>query len=115
MKIQSAIAIATAALLGVLSSASALTTTAVSFEAPVPVKTIQPVELPPSHRGSEVNLRMTIDATGKPRNVRVANVSDQAAYKRIIATVSQWEFSPARKNGVAVPTKVELPLEVKGL
>jgi protein TonB len=113
MKIQSVIA--TAALLGVLSSASALTTTAVSFEAPVPVKTIQPIELPSSHRGSEVSLSLTIDATGKPSNVRVANVSDQAAYKRIIATVSQWQFAPARKNGVAVPAKVQLPLEVTGL
>jgi hypothetical protein len=39
MKIQTAIA--TAALLGVLSSASALTTTVVSYEAPAPIKTIQ--------------------------------------------------------------------------
>lgn len=113
MKIQSVIA--TAALLGVLSSASALTTTAVSFEAPVPVKTIQPIELPASHRGSEVSLSLTVDATGKPGNVRVANVRDQAAYRRIIATVSQWQFAPARKNGVAVPAKIQLPLEVTGL
>jgi len=113
MKIQSVIA--TAALLGVLSSASALTTTAVSFEAPVPVKTIQPIELPSSHHGSAVKLSMTVDANGKPSNVRVADVRDQAAYRRIIATVSKWEFAPARKNGVAVPAKVQLPLEVKGL
>ncbi len=113
MKIQSVIA--TAALLGVLSSASALTTTAVSFEAPVPIKTIQPIELPSSHRGSEVSLSLTVDATGKPSNVRVANVRDQAAYKRIIATVSKWEIAPARKNGVAVPAKIQLPLEVTGL
>lgn len=114
MKIKSIIA--TAALLGVMSAtASALTTTAVSFEAPVPVKTIQPIELPSSHRGSEVNLSMTVDAAGKPSNIRVMNTRDQAAYKRIIATVAQWEFSPARRNGVAVPAKVELPLEVKGL
>jgi len=113
MKIQSVIA--TAALLGVLSSASALTTTAVSFEAPVPVKTIQPIELPSSHSGSEVSLSMTVDATGKPSNVRVVNVRDQSAYRRIIATVSKWEFSPARQNGQAVPSRVELPLKVTGL
>jgi outer membrane biosynthesis protein TonB len=52
---------------------------------------------------------------GKPSNIRVANVSDQAAYKRIIDTVAKWEFSPARKNGQPVTTRVELPLEVKGL
>lgn len=114
MKIKSVIA--TAALLGVMSAtASALTTTTVSFEAPVPVKTIQPIELPSSHPGSAVSLSLTVDATGKPSNVRVANVRDQAAYKRIIATVSQWQFAPARKNGVAVPAKIQLPLEVTGL
>ena len=58
---------------------------------------------------------MTIDAAGKPSNVRVMSTGDQAAYKRIIATVSQWEFSPARKNGVAVSSRIVLPLEVKGL
>jgi len=113
MKIQSIVA--TAALLGVLSTASALTTTAVSFEAPVPLRTIQPIEVPTSHRGSTVNLTMRIDANGRPSNVRVSGTSDQAAYKRIIATVSHWKFAPARKNGVAVSSKVELPLEVKGL
>jgi hypothetical protein len=113
MKIQTAIA--TAALLGVLSSASALTTTVVSYEAPAPIKTIQPIQLPAHHLGSGVSLRMTIDATGKPSKVRVANVSDQAAYKRIIATVSQWRFSPARQNGLAVSSQIELPLEVTGL
>jgi len=99
MKIKSIVA--TAALLGVMSAtASALTTTAVSFEAPVPVKTIQPIELPASHRSSAINLSMTIDAAGKPHNIRVADVRDQAAYKRIIATVSHWEFAPPRQHGL---------------
>lgn len=113
MKIQSIIA--TAALLGVLSSASALTTTAVSFEAPVPVKTIQPIEVPASHAGSKVSLIMNIDAAGTPSHIRVVGTGDQAAYKRIIAAVAQWKFAPARQNGIAVPAKVELPLEVQGL
>jgi periplasmic protein TonB len=121
MKIQSVLAFA--ALVGVFATASAITTVApdraaaspVTFEAPVPTKIIQPIELPPSHAGSLVNLTMTIDATGKPRNVRVVAAGNQEAYRRIIATVSKWEFAPARKNGQAVPARIELPLEVKGL
>lgn len=109
MKIKSLV-LASALAGGLFTSASAL-----SFEAPVPVKTIQPIELPSYHRGSTINLTMTIDEAGKPSNVRVSSVSDQAAYKRIIATVSKWEFSPARKNGLAISSKVQLPLEVKGL
>ena len=114
MKIKSLV-IASALVGGLLSSASAITTTPAKFEAPAPLKTIQPIEIPTSHRGTTVNLTMTIDEAGKPSNVRVASVNDQAAYKRIIATVSKWEFTPARKNGQPVSTKVELPLEVKGL
>jgi TonB family protein len=117
MKIQSAIA--TAALLGVLSSASALTTVApatpVKYEAAVPDQVVAPVLLPHSHEGNTVNLAMTIDASGKPRNVRVLAGGDQSAYKHIIATVSKWQFKPARKDGVAVSSKVVLPLEVQGL
>ncbi len=121
MKLKSIIAIA--ALLGVFaSSASALTTVApakaaepVKFEAPSLSKFIAPVMLPTRHEGSMVNLSMTVDANGKPTHVRVKGASDQDAYKHLIATVSQWEFAPARKNGKAVSSKVELPLEVKGL
>jgi protein TonB len=71
--------------------------------------------VPMNHPGSTVNLRLTIDQNGKPSNVRVDRVSDQTAYKQIIATVSKWEFTPARKNGQPVTTHVTLPLEVKGL
>ncbi len=119
MKIQSAIA--SAALLGVLAtSASALTTVTPaadkgSFQLPAPVKIIEPIMVPQSHEGSVVHLAMKIDANGKPSNIRVLGVNDQSAYRRIIVTVSQWEFSPARRDGKAVPSKVELPLEVKGL
>lgn len=116
MKIKSLV-IASAFAGVLLSSASALTATTmpVKFEAPAPLKTIQPIEVPSSHRGDTVNLTMQIDAAGKPSRIRVSSVHDQAAYKRIIATVSKWEFSPARRNGQAVPARVELPLEVKGL
>ena len=98
----------------VASSAFALTATApdkVVFEAPVPSK-VSAVEIPLRHEGETVTLSMTVDANGKPRNVRVLSESDQAQYKRLLAAVSKWEFTPARKNGKAVSTRVELPLEV---
>jgi protein TonB len=115
MKIKSLVI--ASAFAGVLfSSASAITTTpAATFEAPAPIKTAEPVLVPSSHHGSMVNVTMTIDQAGKPSNIRVANVSDQAAYKRFVDSVKKWEFSPARKNGQPVSTRVELPVEVKGL
>lgn len=115
MKIKSLVI--ASAFAGVLfSSASAITTTAAAkFEKPAPLKTVEPILVPMSHPNSTVNLTLVIDRNGKPSNIRVANVSNQAAYKNIIDTVSKWEFSPGRKNGEAVTTRVELPLEVKGL
>jgi protein TonB len=114
---------ATAALLGVFaSSASAITTLApvkaaapVKFEAPAPIKVVAPVQMPYFHKGPDVTMRMTIDENGQPHNVRVAGTSDQQSYKQLVAAVSQWKFTPARKNGQAVATRVELPLEIKGL
>lgn len=120
MKIQSLL-LATIVTSGLFAaSASAITTVApaknkVTFEAPAPAKVIQPIRLPSSHRGSVVSLTMNVDASGKPTNVRVMSTSDQKAYKDIIATVSKWEFTPAMKNGKAVPSRIELPLEVKGI
>jgi protein TonB len=109
---------------GVLfSSASAATITTldpvkaaapVKFEAPAPLE-VAPVQLPSSHHRSDVTLRMTIDENGQPSNVRVAGTSDQTSYKRLVSAVSQWKFTPGRKNGRAVSTRVELPLEIKGL
>ena len=112
--------IAAALVGGLLSTASALTLVApstnaagpVKFEVPAPAKVIQPVMLPPRHEGRMVTLTMTIDETGKPRNVRVTSTRDQAPYERLLKTVSKWEFKPALKNGVPVSSKIELPLEV---
>jgi hypothetical protein len=116
MKIKSLVI--ASAFAGVLfSSASAITTTdaPATFEKPAPVKTIQPILVPTSHRSSTVNLTMVIDQAGKPRDIHIADVRDEAAYKSVIDTMAKWEFSPARKNGVAVATRVHLPLELKGL
>lgn len=112
-----------AALTGGLLSTSAFATTthahgqmnaAIKFEAPVPIRTADPIELPERHSGSSVKLTMTIDEFGRARNVRVASTNDQSSYRQLLDTVSQWQFTPARKDGKAVSARIELPLEVKG-
>lgn len=107
---------------GLLSAPAFATTThahgqmnaAIKFEAPVPVRTTEPIELPERHPGSSVKLTMTIDEFGRARNVRVASTNDQSSYRQLLDTVSQWQFTPARKDGKAVSARIELPLEVKG-
>ena len=109
-----------AALLGgLLSSASAFTlvtpaatATPVKFEAPVPSKVVSPTELPPSFKGQTVDVSFTVDVNGQVSNVRLVRATDQYLTKSLVSALSQWKFTPARKNGVPVSTKVVLPLQL---
>ena len=106
----------TAALLGGLFTASAYAGTRVApadFSTPAATKIVAPTGLPRSYIGAVVRLQFTVDATGQPRDIRVASNGDQALTSRLVAAVSQWQFTPARQNGVAVSTRVEMPLEIR--
>jgi TonB family protein len=104
---------------GVLSSSAFATTAsshasvakAVAFEAPVIEKIVSPTGLSRQHEGSTVTVSMTIDEKGQPSNIRVMG-NDAKLTRSLSAAVSQWQFSPAKKNGVAVPAKVVLPVEL---
>lgn len=114
------IVIATVALLGALSSASALTLVTpsrasaapVKFEAPVPTSIVQPTDLPSSFMGKVVEVALTVDADGQAQDVKVLRATDKYLRRSLKAAVSQWKFTPARKNGVPVSSKVILPLEL---
>ena len=114
MKIKSLV-IASALVGGLFTSASAITTTpVVTFQAPAPVKTTQHVQVPMSHRGDTVNLTMNIDSAGKPSNIRVANVSDQQAYKRIIETVSIASYDHITQGELRVLKTVSAEIAALG-
>jgi len=120
MKIKSLIA--TAALLGVMStSAFALTTVAtpgksvaLSLEKPALAKVVNPANLPRSFMGKTVTLNFTVDAQGRAHDINVMWQSDPALHRSLVEAVSQWQFTPARKGGQPVSTRVTLPLVLKG-
>ena len=120
MKIKSLLA--TAALLGVMSvSASALTTVAApskaaasSIEKPALTKVVNPTNLPRSFMDKTVTLNFTVDAQGRAHNIKVMSQADSGLHRSLVDAVSQWQFTPARKDGQAVPARVTLPLELKG-
>ena len=107
---------------GLFSSVSALTIDAPGanaaapdkFEAPVPVSVVNPTNLHPSYKGATVNMKFTVDETGQAHDIRVVSDKDRAAAKSLVSAISQWKFTPARKNGVPVSSKVILPLELVG-
>lgn len=120
MKLKSIIA--AAALLGVMStSAFALTTVAApgkaaapSLEKPVLAKVVNPTKLPLSFLDKTVTLNFTVDAQGRAHDINVMWQADSALRRSLVAAVSQWQFTPARKNGQAVAARVTLPVQLKG-
>ena len=103
---------------GVVSSAFATTASshadvakAVAFEAPVVAKIVSPTGLSSNLKGSTVTLSMTIDDKGQPSNIRVSG-NDPKLTRSMVSAVSQWHFAPAKKNGVAVSSRIVLPIEL---
>ncbi len=59
-----------------------------------------------------VVLLVKIDATGKVTSITVYQSSNVASLdKSALETVRQWQFSPARRGGVAVPFEFRKPIE----
>ena len=120
MKLKSIIA--TAALLGVMSvSASALTTVsapdkaaAPSLEKPALTKVVNPTNLPRSFIDKTVTLNFTVDAQGRAHDINIMWQADSALHRSLVDAVSQWQFTPGRKDGQAVSTRVTLPVQLKG-
>lgn len=105
---------------GLLSSASAFTlvapaatATPVKFEAPAPTSIVSPTGLPPSFKGQTVEVSLTVSATGEVSHVRLVRATDRYLLKSLVSALSQWKFTPARKNGVPVSSKVVLPLQLE--
>ena len=112
MKIQSAIA--TAALLGVLATAATATTftAPAAIQVPAPTKIVSPAGLPPSYRDSTVTVWLKVDVNGRPSDIRIRGNHDERLVRQLTKAVSQWEFMPARRNGVPVGAQVELPVQL---
>ena len=115
------IVLATALLGGLLLSTSAIAATTAAYDAataalkfvnPAPAKVVAPIDLPRTFEGATVMVSMIIDESGQPRDVKVVSTRDRQLTKQLVAAVSQWQFTPARKNGTPVATKVLMPLEV---
>ncbi len=72
---------------------------------------IYPEELRRRRIGGRVILAVTIAEDGRVSSVEVAITSGQTLLDQsAVATVRQWRFQPARRNGVAVPFSVRLPI-----
>ncbi len=106
-----------ATLLGGVVSASATTTDAhasvahaLKFEAPVVTSVTSPTGLPRRYENASVTLSLTVDAEGRPHDIRIVSQDDRKLAENLLPAVAKWQFTPAKKDGVPVPTKVILPI-----
>jgi TonB family protein len=82
------------------------------FEAPVPVKVVNPTGLFRRHEGETVKLSLTVDAAGQPHDIRILAGRDQNLTERLLPAVAQWKFIPAKKDGVPVSSRIVLPVQL---
>lgn len=78
---------------------------------PVPVAVVKP-SIGVEFAGLTVQLEFIVDATGKPADIVVKSNTDLALAAVVTDAVKQWRFKPAEANGVAVATKVALPIRI---
>jgi TonB family protein len=95
--------------------ASAPAATAVAgreFSAPAPTRVVSPVNVPRRYQNETVRLSLTVDETGRPRNVQLLNGRDPSLAKHLLPAVARWQFKPATLGGRPVAAEVVLPLQL---
>ncbi len=110
-----------AALLSVVVSAYAYPTVAkipeidqgtrVTF--PAPMSVVSPTGLPREFEGSTVTFCFTVDEKGVPHSINPEGYLPARLTDKLVPVLSQWRFKPATVNGVAVPMRVVLPIELR--
>ena len=80
--------------------------------APVVTKVVHPAGIARRFEGATVRVSLTVDENGKPSDIRLVTNNDRNLKDTLIPAVAQWEFAPARLNGKAVTSKVELPIQL---
>ena len=77
-------------------------------------KPLYPEEARAQRLAGTVILLVEIDATGR---VAAADVSESSGYPALdrsaLAAVRSWRFAPARRDGVAIPAQVEVPVRFR--
>ncbi|MCH6258247.1 energy transducer TonB [Puniceicoccaceae bacterium K14] len=83
-----------------------------SAEAPKPINVETP-DLDTAPAGLHMNVLLTVDAYGKVVSADVVESTDDRYNTGVTNTVKRWKFQPSIKNGVAVKSKVIVPIVVR--
>ncbi len=78
---------------------------------PVPIVVVTP-SVSSTHVGQMVEIAFTVNANGTVSEFSVKSSPDAALAENVMDAVKQWKFRPAVSGGVAVATKVVLPVTI---
>lgn len=80
---------------------------------PVPVQAVSP-ETRLTDIGAAVDVQFVVGIDGRPADVTVVASNSDALAKSVVASLKEWRFKPALREGKAVTAKVLLPFRVVG-
>jgi protein TonB len=83
-------------------------------ENPVPVRTVPPEypsEMRRQHVSGLVVIKCTVDAQGNVSETNVVKSSNESFDKFAMDAVKKWKFKPARQDGEAISTSVNIPIK----
>ena len=66
----------------------------------------------PSSEDRLVRVSMTVDASGKPTDLKVVKSTDMFTDQAILMAASQYRFKPATLNGIAVPMAMTVNFKI---
>jgi len=78
---------------------------------PVPVVVVSP-DVSAHYAGLTVEIEFTVEATGKTSAFSIKSSPDTELGETVVDAVKKWQFKPAVTGGVAVATKVVLPVRI---
>ncbi len=78
---------------------------------PVPVVVVAP-HVGSEEAGASAQVEFLVGADGKASEISVKSSSDSLLASAAVDAIKQWQFTPAQRDGVAVATKVVLPIHV---
>ena len=80
---------------------------------PAPLRSVQPfypLEMKVRGISGVVHLTCLVTESGEVRDPVLVSASDEAFVQPALAAVKKWSFKPARRDGVPVAMRVNLPI-----
>jgi len=84
------------------------------MEPPVPVRTVPPRfpdEMRRSGSSGLVTVSCLIDEKGNVTEPKIVKASNDAFSAPALEALAKWKFKPAKKDGAAVPIRVNIPVQ----